>query len=292
MRPIRRPALGVLACAAASLGLSGPVAAQALGDPDWFTITPSFENFEDEEGNVSCTFRLRGEAPRFPDGTSLRVRLALPGDLRQQQATTFRTTVGDHRFAAEQSWSGRTIAPGNYLITVQLLVEKQPPAVRRHVMREFGYTANHVESLADEVVTNGTAEERADFLRDSLEEALGMLADAEELAGRAQGILAEAPDPVTPEWSEQVEGIKADVDVLQKRVVASQRSYVLRSTDGLLDRIVGHVSTVYRSARAAERGYDGSSMLRQIEEQIRQTRQMIRSRLPFNELDEDEEESE
>lgn len=111
---------------------------------------------------------VSGDTPHLPEGVFLHISLTVKDKRPEVEAAFLRAGVVKGRYAAEKAWSPQKLAPLEYEVRVLLVMESQPLGLRRMLAREFGWSAEHVETIARRSASIGTAEEQADFARRSL----------------------------------------------------------------------------------------------------------------------------
>jgi Ca-activated chloride channel family protein len=124
--------------------------------PDAPEPTVVLENLDDG----LARFQVSGNAPDLPDGTLLHVALRVEGPEPPIEAAFFRVTVKSGRYEGNHGWERRRFAPLVYRTEVQLVMQVQPPPVKRFLARELGWPLEHVEVIGAARTLLGTDEER------------------------------------------------------------------------------------------------------------------------------------
>ena len=183
-----------------------------------------------EEG--AALFRIQGTTDPFPDGTRLFVTLQAKGRVKDVVCALFQVEVRGNRFTGEQVWPGRTFAPLMYEATVQLLVEKQPEAIRKWLMREYGFVHVHKEEIDRREIGMGTLEERTAYARESL---VGLQKLVEELEELRKAGLALTLKPATTEVADELTGLNRRILEYRGTLDRFKTQHVVFLEQGLFD---------------------------------------------------------
>lgn len=162
---------------------------------------------------------VSGDTPNLPEGVFLHVSLTVKDKRPEIEAAFLRAGVVKGRYAAEKTWDTQQLAPLEYEVRVLLVMESQPLGLRRMLSREFGWSGEHVETVARRSASIGTPEQQAEFARQSLLLAKRQVELTREIqqgfAAALAGPPAEAEEklgPLTQRASEHYQQLREQLD--------------------------------------------------------------------------------